>query len=127
MNKPKVISCPRCQGIAQETTPQGFSALKGATTYYTCTVCATMVDESGKQVVTNLKDLGQINSVAAASSKMMKSLPGFEKMGPTAHALFQAKLTEMALEMWFDGYKHGVLCHAVGEAYDKSKETQNEN
>ncbi len=119
--------CPKCGGVAVETNPQGLTALRGTDTFFTCTACGLMTNQDGKAVVKSVEEIAQINSIAAAARKTAEGVPEFSEMTKTSQALFQAKLAGLAIEMWMDGYKHGVLCHAVGAAYDeRAKETQDD-
>lgn len=117
--KPLVRPCPKCGGAAHETTPQGLTNLRGKDTYFTCTACGLMTNQSGQAVVTSVDEIKQINSIAAGARNAAESVPEFNEMSQASQALFQAKLAELALQMWMDGYKHGVLCNAVGSAYDE--------
>ena len=91
---------------------------------FTCTVCGLMTNQDGKAVVSSVGEIPQVNSIAAGARKTAEAVPEFSGMSKSSQALFQAKLAELALQMWMDGYKHGVLCHAVGAAYDERDKTK---
>lgn len=116
--QPVIRTCPKCNGAAHETTPQGLTGLRGQDKYFTCTVCGLMTTQDGKAIIKSVDEIKQVNSIAAGARKTAESVPGFKDMSKASQALFQAKLAELAIQMWMDGYKHGVLCHAVGAAYD---------
>jgi len=114
-------SCPICKGAAYEMQPRGLGKVKIDKPFFACTNCGANFDKSNNILHKNPADIDQISMIATGARKMAESLPEFESMGSASQALFQARMAEFGLQVWFDGYKHGLLTNAIQEEYSKRK------
>ena len=113
------VKCARCGGQAYLMRPEGLGGVTLPHKIYSCPTCGANTSENGKILLTNIQELKQISTVAAASKKMTEGMPELQKLVAAAKSLFEARAAEYGIQMWFDGYKHGLLVNAIASEYDK--------
>jgi len=108
--------CSRCHSAY--TVEQIGSVIQGEKVHV-CGTCGFTFTESGKALIDDPKELKDINPIAKASEEILQGDPSFQSLSPALKATLRASITSMLTQQWFDGYKHGVLAHALEEEYFK--------
>jgi hypothetical protein len=110
------LDCPNCQSIV---SIEKIGAPVGGKKVFVCGQCGHTFFEDGSAFIEDVKDLKEVNPIAAASEEILREDAGFASLSPAIQATLRASITSMLTFQWFEGYKHGVLAAALSGEYKK--------
>lgn len=115
--------CPKCRGIAPLTVP--LKKVPKEIALYSCPACGHAFSESGAAFIDSAEKLRDVfRAVSAGDKALDEALEGMN-LKPAARALLLVLVTEYGLQMWFDGYKTGMLYGAKqAEVADGDEQVQ---
>jgi len=107
------MKCPKCGGEAADITPLKVKDARIAV--YACYTpkCGYTFKAGGGAFVEGPEQLRDVFRGATLADRALTETMAGEKLNPATKALFQARLVEYGLTMWFDGLKQGLLLGAV--------------
>lgn len=126
---PDQLDCPRCQSVGYKGSipgiPKAMADSSGA--HYVCLTCGFSYDVNKKALIRDASELKNISIVAEKTGEIIEDTPELKELNPAAKALFKARIAEHAVTIWFDGFKQGLLCDALSQAWVKKQNQGEEN
>lgn len=113
-------TCPKCGGVAPSISP--VKNAKDDSELYGCTACGHAFGKDGVAFVSNPQQLQDVFRGATFADQKVTEIFSGEKLNPAMRALFQAKLLEYGLQMWFDGCKQGLLLGATQAHHEAQRQ-----
>ena len=107
------MKCPKCKAVAFDITPLKVKDARIAV--FGCSGCGFAFKADGGAFIEDADKLKEHFRGAALAQGTLQDLIKGEVLNPATQALFQAKLLEYGLQMWFDGCKQGLLLGVIRE------------
>jgi len=105
------MKCPKCKAVAFDVTPLKIKDQRIAV--YGCSACGFTFRADGGAFIEDADQLKEHFRGATLAKGALVDLMKGETLNPATTALFQAKIMEYGLQMYFDGLKQGLLLGVI--------------